>query len=106
MLTDHNKGETEMEMIRETTYTVYGVYGKRCCFNSQIHGTITAYVADKGFGFISQGTTPRDYKRFWFHITSFAGNNGTKPEVGTQVTFSVKPVQEGPNKTAIDVWPL
>jgi cold shock CspA family protein len=74
--------------------------------NNKEQGTVTAYVADKGFGFISQGATPKDYKRFWFHITSFAGNNGTKPAVGTQVTFSVKPLQEGPNKTAIDVWPL
>ena len=26
MLTDHNKGKTEMEVIKETTYTVWGVY--------------------------------------------------------------------------------
>jgi cold shock CspA family protein len=72
--------------------------------NTEKQGTVSAWVAEKGFGFITRGTSSKDFERYWFHITHYCGIN--VPTVGAQVAFVVKPIMDGPNPTAENVRPI
>jgi cold shock CspA family protein len=60
---------------------------------------VCAYLAAKGFGFLSSGTG-KEFRKWFFHISQFKSG---VPVVGAAVTFDVSPVQEGPCPTALNV---
>ena len=62
-------------------------------------GLVCAFIAQRGFGFISQGSG-RTFKKFFFHISQIVSG---EPVVGATALFNVSPVTEGPNPTAIEV---
>jgi cold shock CspA family protein len=63
-------------------------------------GHVSAWVEQKGFGFLTTGTGPKDFTRYFFHAREYSGPT---PEPGMLVEFSVKPYLEGPCPTAIKV---
>lgn len=62
-------------------------------------GLVCAFIAHKGFGFISQGSG-RTFKKYFFHISQVAVG---QPVVGTTALFTVSPVTEGPCPTATEI---
>ncbi len=62
-------------------------------------GCVTAYFPDRGFGFIAS-TAPGNTTTFFFHISRIT--SGT-PRVGAAALFSILPVREGKNPSAVDV---
>jgi cold shock CspA family protein len=67
-------------------------------------GTISTYVADRGWGYISRPTELR-VEKFFFHVSQFRSKD-TKPALGVAVSFSISPVIEGKWPTALDVTPI
>jgi cold shock CspA family protein len=63
-------------------------------------GTICTWLEPRGFGFISRGSG-KTFERFFFHAKQF--KSAGPPIVGSHVTFTVKPVQDGPCPTAEQV---
>jgi cold shock CspA family protein len=66
-------------------------------------GTISTYVCDKGWGYISR-VVDHKAEKFFFHITQFRSK--AKPAIGVEVSFSINPVIEGKWPTALDVTPI
>jgi cold shock CspA family protein len=67
----------------------------------KLQGVISAYLPDRGFGFIVTGKG-RDIHKYFFHISRVvAGENHIA--VGATALFSVLPVQEGKCPSATDM---
>jgi cold shock CspA family protein len=60
---------------------------------------VCAYIATKGFGFLSSGTG-KEFKKWFFHIKEYKSG---VPVVGTTVEFDESPIPEGPSPTALGV---
>jgi cold shock CspA family protein len=67
-------------------------------------GTISTYVADKGWGYISR-TAEQRVEKFFFHVSQFRSKE-RKPAIGIAVSFHVNSVIEGKWLTALDVTPI
>lgn len=63
------------------------------------NAVISAYISEKGFGFLTRGTG-KEFQKFFFHIRNFKSG---LPIVGTAVSFDVCPIQEGPCPSALNV---
>jgi cold shock CspA family protein len=66
-------------------------------------GTISTYVRDKGWGYISR-VMDNKAEKFFFHVSQYRSNS--KPAIGIAVSFSINPVIEGKWPTALDVTPI
>jgi cold shock CspA family protein len=67
-------------------------------------GTVSTYVSDRGWGYISKASEHR-VEKFFFHVSQFRSKD-IKPALGVAVSFSVSPVIEGKWPTALDVTPI
>jgi hypothetical protein len=56
--------------------------------NSEIRqGHISAWIQEKGFGFITRGSNERDFERYFFHAKQYEGPNQPHPSMTpTQAT--------------------
>jgi cold shock CspA family protein len=68
------------------------------------YGTVSTYVSDRGWGYLSRSAENNNVEKFFFHVSQYRGKQ--KPAIGVVVAFSVSPVREGKWPTALDVMPV
>jgi cold shock CspA family protein len=78
--------------------------------NAEIQtGTISTYVTDRGWGFISRAVEQPlghcNVEKFFFHVSQFRSKD-IKPAIGVAVSFSISPVIDGKFPSALDVTPI
>jgi cold shock CspA family protein len=69
-----------------------------------MEGVITAYIEDKGFGFLCVGVKGGMPLKYYFHISDWAGTELPKP--GMEVAFDELPYQDGKRPRAINIAEL
>lgn len=69
-----------------------------------LEGRIASLYTVKGYGFVTRGTGPADFERYFMHFKHWKGK--AAPAVGQRVRFEVLDFLEGPNPTALNVQAL